>query len=128
LLVAFFLAGCATVQQEFEETRSAWQGATYDEVVARWGAPARSTTLADGRQAHTWVTQQPPTLSPGPTVGVGVGVGSGGRTGVGVGLGFPFGGTAAPSMCERTFTFENNQVVEQSWVGDEAYCRYFGRA
>ena len=66
--------------------------------------------------------------APGPQVGVGVGVGSGGRTGVGLGVGFPFGGTVGPAAaCERTLTFRDNLVVDQSWVGDSAYCRHFTR-
>ena len=120
------LAGCATVEQEFTEVKDAWQGASYEEAVTRWGPPARSTTLADGRQTHTWVSQEAPISGGGPQVGVGVFGGSGG-SGVGVGIGFPFGMTVGRASCERTLTFRDNIVVEQSWTGDQAYCRFFKR-
>jgi len=127
--VSLLLAGCATatVEQEFEQAKSSWQGATYDEVVARWGPPARSTTLSDGRQAHTWTSQEASLRGGGPSVGVGVFGGSGGG-GVGVGVGFPFGGTVNAATCERNLTFSDNRLVEQNWIGDQAYCRYFRRS
>lgn len=54
--------------------------------------------------------------------------GSGGSgVGLGVGVGFPFGTTGNPSSCERTLTFKDGRVAEQSWIGDQAYCRYFKR-
>ena len=40
LIVAALLAGCASVAEEFDQARSSWQGAKYDEVVARWGRKA----------------------------------------------------------------------------------------
>jgi hypothetical protein len=121
------LAGCATVDQEFDQARNSWQGASYDQVLARWGPPARSATLADGRQTHTWTSQEAPLRAPGPSVGVGV-FGGGGGGGVGIGVGFPFGTTVNPASCERTLTFKDGQLVEQSWAGDPAYCRYFKRS
>jgi hypothetical protein len=126
VLVAVLLAGCATVEQEFNQVRDAWEGAPYDEVVTRWGPPARSATLADGRQSHTWVSQEVPVSGGGPTVGVGVFGGSGGG-GVGVGIGFPFGTTVNRASCERTLTFRDNVVVDQSWIGDPGYCSFFKR-
>ena len=107
--------------------RTSWQGASYEEVVRAWGAPGRSTALPEGREAHTWVSQEPPTYRGGPTVGVGVFGGSGG-SGVGVGVGFPFGATVNPAACERSLTFKDGRLVEQHWTGDPAYCRYFKRA
>ena len=126
ILAACLLAGCATVEQEFNEVKAAWQGASYDEVVTRWGPPARSATLSDGRQTHTWVSQEVATGGGGPQVGVGVFGGSGGG-GIGVGVGFPFGTTVNRAGCERTLTFRDSTVVEQSWTGDQAYCRFFKR-
>jgi len=125
-LAALLLAGCATLEQELDEVKGAWQGAPYDEVVTRWGAPARSATLPDGRQTHTWVSQEAPISGGGPQVGVGVFGGSGGG-GVGVGIGFPFGASVNRASCERTLTFKDNAVVEQSWSGDPGYCRFFKR-
>jgi hypothetical protein len=129
LLIAIaLLAGCSTVtvEQELDQAKNSWQGASYDEVVGRWGPPARSATLTDGRQAHTWTSQEAPVRPYGPSVGVGVFGGSGGG-GVGVGVGFPFGMTVNPASCERTLTFQEGKLVDQSWVGDPGYCRYFKR-
>jgi hypothetical protein len=125
-LAAVLLAACATVEQDFKQVRDAWEGAPYDEVVTRWGPPARSATLPDGRQSHTWVSQEVPVSGGGPTVGVGVSGGSGGG-GVGVGIGFPFGTTVNRASCERTLTFRDNLVVDQSWIGDPGYCSFFKR-
>lgn len=127
LLAAVLLVGaCATLEQELDEVKNAWQGAPYDEVVARWGPPARSATLSDGRQTHSWASQEAPIRGGGPQVGVGVFGGSGGG-GVGVGVGFPFGGSTSAASCERTLTFRDNAVVEQAWTGDPGYCRFFKR-
>lgn len=126
LLFVAVLAGCATVEQEFDEVKNAWQGASYDEVVTRWGPPARSATLSDGRQTHTWISQEAAVSGGGPQVGVGIFGGSGGG-GVGVGVGFPFGTSVSRASCERNLTFRDDIVVAQSWSGDQAYCRFFRR-
>jgi hypothetical protein len=127
LVAAVVLAGgCATVEQESNEVRDAWQCASYDEVVSRWGPPTRSATLSDGRQTHTWTSQEAPVGGGGPQVGVGVFGGSGG-SGVGVGIGFPFGVTVNRASCERTLTFRDGIVVEQGWTGDPGYCSFFKR-
>ena len=132
-LAILLLAGCATLEEEAAQVRDAWQGAFYDDVVKRWGAPNRSATLQDGSQVHTWVSESQASYgSSGPTVGVGVGGvrgGGGGVGGVGVGFGFPLGGSRAVevSRCERTFTFRGNIVVQQSWIGDTALCNTFTR-
>src|SRR5207249_2281042 len=101
LILALVVAACSTVtvEQELDQAKNSWQGASYDEVVARWGPPARSATLADGRQVHTWTSQEAPVRAGGPSVGVGVfgGGGGGGGGGVGVGVGFPFGSTVNPA-------------------------------
>jgi hypothetical protein len=119
-------AGCASVEQELGAVKDAWQGAAYDEVVTRWGPPSRSATLPDGRQTHTWVSQEVPSSGGGPQVGVGVFGGSGGG-GVGMGIGFPFGGSSQRASCERTLTFRDGAVTEQSWNGDPSYCSFFKR-
>lgn len=124
-LAAAVLAGCASVTEELEAAKAGWLGMSYDEVVARWGAPARSATLSDGRQTHTWVSQETPAYAGGPQVGVGIFGGSGVGGGVGVGVGFPFGASADTRQCERNLTFRDGVVVEQHWTGDAAYCRWF---
>ena len=126
LAVTALVAGCATTEQRLAEVKDAWQGASYDEVVARWGPPARSADLPDGRRTHTWVSEDVPVSGGGPTVGVGVFGGSGG-SGVGVGIGFPFGMSVSRASCERTLTFRDGVVVEQSWAGDANYCSFFKR-
>ena len=122
------LAACATT----EEAKQSWAGATYDEAVRAWGPPARSTKLADGSDVHTWVAEGGPTYSSGPTVGFGIGGfgGGGGRsTGVGVGASVPIGGGSAvpPARCERTLTFRDGRMIEQSWLGQDDMCSGFKR-
>ena len=130
LCIVALAAACAStsIEEELGEARDSWQGASYDEVVTRWGPPARGTAPAEGTQTHTWVSQEAPVRPYGPSVGVGVFGGSGGRGGVGVGVGFPIGATVNPSTCERTLTFRDGRLVEQHWTGDPAYCRYFKRS
>jgi len=123
------LAACATT----EKAKETWLGASYDDVVRTWGPPARSGKLADGSEVHTWVAEGGPTYRSGPSVGFGIGgFGGGGRTstGVGVGASFPIGqGTATPpARCERTMTFRDGRLVEQSWIGPDEICTDFARA
>ncbi|HEY7239011.1 MAG TPA: hypothetical protein VH600_07580 [Burkholderiales bacterium] len=129
LILAVLIAGCSTVtvEQEVEQAKGSWLGGSYDEMVTRWGPPTRSATLTDGRQVHTWVSQEGPVRAGGPSVGVGVFGGGGGGGGVGVGFGIPFGTTVNPPICERTVTFQDSRLVDQNWVGDPGYCRYFKR-
>ena len=128
-LILALLVGCShvTVEQEFDQAKSSWLGANYDEMVTRWGPPTRSATLSDGRQTHTWISQEGPIRAGGPSVGVGVFGGGGGGGGVGVGFGFPFGATQNPPICERTVTFQEGKLSEQNWTGDPAYCSNFKR-
>ena len=103
--------------------KASWQGASYDDAVLLWGAPASSTTLSGGRAAHTWVSeihQSRGTFYP--SVGI---FGGGGNVGVGVGVGtsMPFG--AELKRCERTLVFSEGKVVEQSWTGPDDWCATF---
>ncbi|MGZ8210807.1 MAG: hypothetical protein ACXWUH_09890 [Burkholderiales bacterium] len=121
--VAVLLAACAaTPEVDMPTVRSAWQGTTYDEVVARWGVPARSTRLADGRDAYTWVSET--VVSRGalwPSIGI-----FGGSGGIGVGTGVTVGpGGGELQRCERTLFFQNGRVVEQTWQGPAEYCSSF---
>ena len=99
-----------------------------------WGAPGRSGKLADGAEVHTWLSEGGPTYRTGPSVGVGVGGfgGRGGGSGVGVGVGanFPIGqgSVTPPARCERTLTFREGRLVEQSWIGPDEICAEYGRA
>jgi opacity protein-like surface antigen len=112
--LAALLAACATAQ-DVEKAKSSWQGASYEDVLRLWGAPARSTKTADGRDWYTWVTES--YAQPQSSVGVGVGgfrIGGGG----GVAVGSP----EPPARCERTFVFDNGRVIEQYWVGPPSMC------
>lgn len=125
MLVFCLLAGCATTA-DIDSAKSTWQGATYDEVVARWGTPARQTSLSDGSQVYTWVTEASSGGFPG---SVGVFGGSAG-SGVGVGIGLPLpgmGGGGEIQRCERTLTFRRGRVAEQLWQGQPGLCSTLGK-
>jgi len=120
VLLALLLAGCATTA-DVERSRNSWQGAPYEEVVSRWGAPNRSTMLADGRQVSTWVAEGGSGGYPG-TIGVFGGSGGGG---IGASIGLPGMGGGEPQRCERTLTFRDGRVTEQSWLGHPGLCSSF---
>ncbi len=127
-LTVVLLAGCATAGGELTEATDSWDGATYDEVVSRWGAPARSTKLTDGRDAYTWVSEGAASRgSVHPSIGIGISGGSGGGIGIGTGIIFGSGG-GEPVRCERTLIFKDARVDEQNWQGPAEYCRSFGRS
>src|SRR5262245_51690072 len=119
VLAAVVLAACASTEKPSET----WSGASYDDLVRVWGAPARSGKLADGADVHTWVSEAGPSARSGASIGIG-GFGGRGGSGVGVGLGFPIGSGSAtpPARCERTLTFRDGRVVEQSWIGADDVC------
>jgi hypothetical protein len=121
LAATLLVASCASVERDLQDTRASWQGATYEDVVARWGQPTRS----DGKDSYTWVSEGVAYRAGGPAVGVGVF--GGGVSGVGVGVGFPFGGSTSASQCERTLVFNEGRVVEQNWIGPADYCASFRR-
>ncbi len=127
LLALAFLAGCATTA-DIDKARSTWHGATYDEVVARWGVPARQTSLSDGSQVYSWVSESGGGGYSGSSVGIFGGSGGGG-SGVGVGIGLPLPGMGGggPQVCDRSLTFRNGRVADQIWQGSPAYCSNFGR-
>jgi hypothetical protein len=124
-LIVVLLAGCAAPGAEVTEARESWVGATYDEVVLRWGAAARSTKLTDGRNVYTWVSDSVGSRgSVSPSIGLGFGTG-----GMGIGTGVMFGtGGGEPVRCERTLIFKDGRVVEQNWQGPVEYCKSFGRS
>jgi hypothetical protein len=100
--------------------------------VRAWGPPARSGKLADGTEVHTWLAVAGPTYRSGPSVGFGVGgFGGGGRGGVGVGVGTSFpigeGSVTPPAHCERTLSFRDGRLVEQSWIGPDEICSEYSR-
>jgi hypothetical protein len=125
LCLALALAGCAST----DKAKASWQGAHYDEVIARWGAPIRSAPMVGGGQVHTWVSDGG-YYAGGPASSVGVfGASGGGGGGIGVGTSIIFGGggAAEPRRCERTFVFRDDRVAEQTWTGDPSFCNQFRR-
>src|SRR5256886_16257326 len=125
-LMVVLLAGCAAPGAEVTEARDSWDGATYDLVVLRWGTPARSTKLSDGRDVYTWISDSVGSRG-NSSVGFGIGGGRGG--GVGIGTGIMFGSGGGESIrCERTLVFKDGRVDDQTWEGPAGYCRSFGRS
>ena len=125
-LMVVLLAGCAAPGGELTEARDSWDGATYDEVVLRWGTPARSTKLSDGRDVYTWVSDSVGSRGSS-SVGFGIGGGRGGGVGIGTGIMFGSGGGEPVARCERSLVFKDGRVDEQTWQGPAEYCRTFGR-
>ena len=125
-LIFILLGGCAsTPQGDVASARGSWQGASYEDVVRSWGAPARSTRLQDGRDAHTWVSET--VASRGsfwPSIGI---FGGSGGVGFGTGVTMGPGGYGELQRCERTLFFEGGRVVDQSWHGPGDFCASFRR-
>jgi hypothetical protein len=124
-IVVALLAGCAsTTQGDVTAAQSSWQGASYEDVVRSWGAPARSTKLADGREAYTWVSE---TVAPRASIWPSLGI-FGGSGGVGIGTGVTLGGGGGElQRCERTLIVQNGRVVDQTWQGPGDFCNSFRR-
>jgi hypothetical protein len=128
-IVLALLAACATT----EKARESWLGASYDDAVRAWGPPAKSAKLTDGADVHTWVSEAGPSYRSGPSVGFGIGgfgIGGGGRgTSVGVGASVPIGegSPTPPARCERTLTFRDGRLAEQSWIGPDEICAGYTR-
>jgi hypothetical protein len=117
------MSGCALLQNDMAPVRNAWLGATYEEVVTRWGTPARSTSFYDGRLVHTWVSQGAvPRGSLWPSIGIF------GGSGIGIGVGVSAGaGRDVTASCERTLIFKDGLVTEQTWQGAADFCSAFRR-
>jgi hypothetical protein len=102
LFMLFALAGCAS-DRELNAARDSWRGASYDQVLAAWGAPANIVS-----DSHTWTSD--------PLVH---------RSGGGPG-GALFGAEAGP--CERTLVIQDGRVASAgAWSGSRESCRRFAR-
>jgi hypothetical protein len=124
-LLFVLLAGCATTA-DIQGARDSWQGATYDEVVGRWGAPHRHTVLSDGGYVYTWEAE---TVASRPAFYPSIGLFGGSGGGVGVGTGVTFGGGGGDLVrCDRTLVFRNARVAEQTWQGEPQFCSTFRRS
>jgi hypothetical protein len=121
------LAGCATTNGDIQGARDSWQGASYDDVVARWGVPQRHTTLSDGGYVYTWESEG--TSSRGTFYpSIGMVAGSGGGVGFGTGVTFPIGPRGGDLVrCDRTLIFRNARVADQTWQGEPEFCTNFKR-
>ena len=99
-----------------------WHGASYDEVLMRWGTPNDHTALVDGSYVYTWHSQavQP---RAGPSIGI-----FGGSRGFGIGTSVGLGaGGGVPVRCNRMLVFRDARVAEQTWDGDPGFCYNFRR-
>ena len=124
-LLLALVSGCATTPGDIQGARDSWQGATYDEVVTRWGAPHRHTTLSDGAYVYTWESES---VSNRGRIYPSFGFfgGSGGVVAVGTGVSVaPGGGDLV--RCDRTLIFRNARVAEQTWQGEPDFCASFRR-
>jgi len=123
LLAIALVPGCASTA-DVEKAKGTWHGATYDEVVARWGAPAYQASLPDGSQVYSWVSEGGGGMYSGSSVGIFGGSGGGGG---GVGVPLPGMGGGGPQRCDRSLTFRDGRVVDQIWQGSPRFCSSFGR-
>ncbi len=124
LAATLIIAGCAATNGG--TVRDAWLGATYEEVVTRWGTPVRSTAFNDGRQVYTWHSDG---VVPRSSVWPSIGVSAGSGMAVGIGVGVTAGASReVPVSCERTLIFRQGRVVEQTWQGPADFCGTFRRS
>lgn len=125
LVTALQLSGCATPRADIAPVRNAWLGASYEEVVAKWGAPVRSASFNDSRLIYTWFSEG---LAPRGAIFPSIGVSAGSGMGVGIGIGVNAGASRdAYVTCERTLIFQEGRVVDQSWFGPADFCGTFRR-
>ncbi len=126
MVFLLLLAGCATLSRDVDGAKQSWQGARYEEVVARWGVPARHTKFDDGRYVYTWDSERT-TSSGGVVPSISIFGGTG--VGVGIGVGVGAGGSSGYDRvrCERTLIFKDGAVTEQTWLGPSTYCSSFKR-
>jgi hypothetical protein len=126
IAIVFFLAGCAsTPEADIPSAQTSWHGATYEDAVRSWGTPVRSTTLPNGQDAHTWVSES---VASRGSLWPSFGIFGGSHGGVGFGTGVTMGpGYGELQRCERTLFFENGRVVQQTWQGPGDYCGSFRR-
>ena len=98
------------MDSELTAARESWRGATYEEVLAAWGPPARSA-----KNSHTGFSEDSEPQAQ--------------RSGGGVG-GVLFGGSGSDvaARCERTLVIQKARVVgEGDGNGAPEYCKRFAR-
>ena len=122
--LAVLVGGCATPQSRgaaYEQALSQWQGASEDNLRARWGQPVAVEQIGSGR----WLTYVVNSGAvPAPTMSFsigGFGFGGGGHTSVGGGVGVTTPvGQATPITCTTRFLVENGKV--STWTFDGPGC------
>ncbi len=125
LATGLLLMGCATTSVDIAPVRNAWMGASYEDVVSRWGTPVRSTSFNDGRFVYTWINEG---VAPRSAIWPSIGVSAGSGMGVGIGVGVTSApGRDAQVTCERTLIFRDGRVVDQTWYGPADFCATFRR-
>jgi len=106
------------------DARVSWEGATYDEVVSRWGDPNNHSILSDGRYVYSWDSEA---VAPRGVLFPSIGLfGGSGGVGISTGVGVGSGG-GEPVRCSRTLVFKDARVVEQMWQGNSDLCNTFRR-
>jgi hypothetical protein len=107
VLAASGAAACAAIDSELTAARESWRGATYEQVVAAWGPPARST-----QSSHTWISEDREAQ----------------RSGGGVGGVLFTSPSDAAARCERTLVVQDARVVRAGdWIGERSFCTRFAR-
>ena len=122
--VSLAVAACATTSGDISSAKLSWEGATYNEVVSRWGVPGDHTTLSDGTHVYSWSSE---TVAPRASVYPSIGI-FGGSGGVSIGTGVDVGpGGGELVRCSRTLLFRGDRVADQVWQGDPEFCSTFRR-
>lgn len=117
--------GCALWPADDSAARATWQGASYEEVVTRWGTPVRGTSFNDGRRVYTWSSTGVATRG---SVWPSIGISGGSGFGIGVGVGVTAGASREVAVtCDRTLIFKDGRVSEQTWQGPADFCDTFKR-
>jgi hypothetical protein len=99
VLVVACAAACAAMDPELTAARDSWRGATYDQVVAAWGPPARNAG-----DSYSWLSESQAQRSGGA------------------------GGAIFSDACERTLVIREARVVRAGdWNGASESCKRFGR-
>lgn len=120
LVAVLLLCGCAGMPDDLVPAVESWRGASLEDVMQRWGPPARTRTLEEGEQEITWVSEDYRKVRPS----AGVVIGSGGAV---VGGNVPFGAAGPAVRCDRTLVLRKGAVAGGRWLGPYDFCNLFRR-
>ena len=117
------LAGCATPESRtdaYEKALAQWQGASEQDLRARWGTPVAEEAAGHGKWL-TYVVNNGATPAPTMSFSIGGFGFGGGRTSVGGGVGVTTPvGQATPVTCTTRFLIEDGKV--STWNFDGPGC------